>query len=154
MARNRQRAKDRKRKAKDQEPITDSAFDGATAPGSPAPGIIPGTQGIPAQDQIPELDEPAPGDAELLRQEEEVAAEHPEAIPVEALEKPEPPARRGGPRFWQFLKACWAELQRVQWPDRQQTVQATAVVLGFVVVAGAYLGIADIAAKKLMEFIL
>ena len=151
MARNRQRAKDRKRKAKDQEPITDSAFDGATAPGSPVPGVIPGQQGIPASDAIPELDDPAPGDAELLRQEEEVAHDSPELIPEEALETP---ARRGGPRFWQFLKACWAELQRVQWPDRQQTVQATAVVLGFVVVAGAYLGIADIAAKKLMEFIL
>ena len=34
----------------------------------------------------------------------------------------------------------WAELQRVQWPDRRQVGQATAVVLGFVVIAGIYLG--------------
>ena len=120
MARNRQRAKDRKRKAKEQEPIQDSAFDGATAPGSPVPGVIPGKQGIPASEAIPELDDPQAGDAALLEAEEEAAAEHPETVPVEALEKPEPPARRGGPRFWQFLKACWAELERVQWPDRQQ----------------------------------
>ena len=32
-----------------------------------------------------------------------------------------------------FLRASWAELQRVQWPDRRQVGQATAVVLGFVV---------------------
>ena len=154
MARNRQRAKDRKRKAKDQGPIEDSAFDGAQAPGSPVPGVIPGQQGLAPSQAIPELDEPAPGDAALLEAEEEAAAETPELIPEEALETPEPPARRGGPRFLQFLKACWAELQRVQWPDRPQVIQATAVVLGFCIVAGAYLGVADFAAQKLMEFIL
>lgn len=154
MARNRQRAKERKRKAKDQEPIEDSAFDGATAPGSPVPGVIPGRQGIAPSDAIPELDDPEAGDAALLAAEEEGAAEHPERIPEEALETPEPPARRGGPRFWQFLKASWAELQRVQWPDRPQVVQATAVVLGFCVVAGAYLGVADYAAQKFMDLIL
>ena len=32
--------------------------------------------------------------------------------------------------------------------------QATAVVLGFVVVAGAYLGLADVGAKQIIDFIL
>jgi preprotein translocase subunit SecE len=62
--------------------------------------------------------------------------------------------RPKGPRFWNFLKACWAELQRVQWPDRRQVGQATAVVLGFVVVAGAYLGIADKLAQELVDLII
>jgi len=53
-----------------------------------------------------------------------------------------------------FLRASWAELQRVQWPDRRQVGQATAVVLGFVVVAGAYLGLADAVAKKIVDFII
>ena len=53
-----------------------------------------------------------------------------------------------------FLRASWAELQRVQWPDRRQVTQATAVVLGFVAVAGAYLGVADWAAQKIINFIL
>ena len=53
-----------------------------------------------------------------------------------------------------FLRASWAELQRVQWPDRRQVTQATAVVLGFVAVAGAYLGLADFVAKEIVEFIL
>ena len=53
-----------------------------------------------------------------------------------------------------FLRASWAELQRMQWPDRRQTSQATAVVLGFVVVAGVYLGVADWLAQKIVNFIL
>jgi preprotein translocase subunit SecE len=61
---------------------------------------------------------------------------------------------RGGNRALAFLRASWAELQRVQWPDRRQVTQATAVVLGFVAVAGAYLGVADYVAKEIVEFIL
>src|SRR4051794_9483369 len=60
----------------------------------------------------------------------------------------------GGFRLFQFFRASWAELQRVQWPDRRQVAQATAVVLGFVVIAGAYLGLADAAAQKVIDFIL
>jgi preprotein translocase subunit SecE len=59
-----------------------------------------------------------------------------------------------GNRTIGFLRASWAELQRVQWPDRRQVFQATAVVLGFVAIAGAYLGLADYVAKEIVEFIL
>jgi preprotein translocase subunit SecE len=59
-----------------------------------------------------------------------------------------------GPRFFNFVRACWAELQRVQWPDRRQVGQATAVVLGFVVIAGAYLGFADVLAQELVDIII
>jgi preprotein translocase subunit SecE len=61
---------------------------------------------------------------------------------------------RGGNRVIAFLRASWAELHRVQWPDRRQVTQATAVVLGFVAVAGLYLGLADYVAKEIVEFIL
>ena len=61
---------------------------------------------------------------------------------------------RGGNRAVAFLRASWAELQRVQWPDRRHVTQATAVVLGFVAIAGAYLGLADYVAKEIVEFIL
>jgi preprotein translocase subunit SecE len=61
---------------------------------------------------------------------------------------------RGGNRVVGFLRASWAELQRVQWPDRRQVTQATAVVLGFVAIAGAYLGLADYVAKEIVEFVL
>jgi preprotein translocase subunit SecE len=61
---------------------------------------------------------------------------------------------RGGNRVVGFLSASWAELQRVQWPDRRHVTQATAVVLGFVAIAGAYLGLADFVAKEIVEFVL
>jgi preprotein translocase SecE subunit len=62
--------------------------------------------------------------------------------------------RPGGNRVLNFLRASWAELQRVQWPDRRQVTQATAVVLGFVAIAGAYLGAADWAAQRVVDFII
>ena len=61
---------------------------------------------------------------------------------------------QSGFRFVNFLRACWAELQRVQWPNRAQVGQATAVVIGFVIVAGAYLGLADVVAQEIVDFIL
>jgi preprotein translocase SecE subunit len=69
-------------------------------------------------------------------------------------ERPSGAPLRGGNRAIGFLRASWAELQRVQWPDRRQVTQATAVVLGFVVIAGLYLGAADVVAKEIVEFIL
>jgi preprotein translocase subunit SecE len=69
-------------------------------------------------------------------------------------ERPSGAPLRGGNRVIGFLRASWAELQRVQWPDRRQVTQATAVVLGFVIVAGVYLGVADVVAKEIVEAIL
>jgi preprotein translocase subunit SecE len=71
-------------------------------------------------------------------------------------EAPEPVAhparRRSGPI--RFAQGSWRELQRVQWPDQRQVVQATGVVIGFVIVAGAYLGVADWVATKIVNIIL
>ncbi|MDQ2895681.1 MAG: preprotein translocase subunit SecE [Actinomycetota bacterium] len=64
------------------------------------------------------------------------------------------PRSRPIPRLITFLQGSWRELQRVQWPDRRQVVQATGVVIGFVVVAGLYLGLADTVAAKLADLIL
>jgi preprotein translocase SecE subunit len=69
-------------------------------------------------------------------------------------ERPSGAPLRGGNRALAFVRASWAELQRVQWPDRRQVTQATAVVLGFVAIAGAYLGLADYVAKGIVEFVL
>jgi preprotein translocase subunit SecE len=64
------------------------------------------------------------------------------------------PAPRGVGRLVHFLQGSWRELQRVQWPDRRQVMQATGVVIGFVIVAGLFLGAADWAAQKIVTFIL
>jgi preprotein translocase subunit SecE len=61
---------------------------------------------------------------------------------------------REGNRLTTFLRGSWRELQRVQWPDRRQVGQATAVVIGFVIVAGAFLGLADYVAGKIVDLII
>ena len=74
------------------------------------------------------------------------------AVGRPAARRPER-ARRGNPVF-AFLRACWAELQRVQWPNRREVGQATAVVLGFVVIAGSYLGLMDFIWQKVVTYLL
>jgi preprotein translocase subunit SecE len=66
----------------------------------------------------------------------------------------QPATRSEGNRVIAFLRACWAELQRVQWPDRRAVTQATAVVLGFVVIAGSFLGLMDFVWQKIVTALL
>jgi preprotein translocase subunit SecE len=42
--------------------------------------------------------------------------------------------RRGG-----FIRESWAELQKVEWPNRSQTIQGTIVVIIACAIVGAYL---------------
>ncbi len=53
-----------------------------------------------------------------------------------------------------FLASCWAELKKVQWPDRDTLVQATAVTIIFVAVAATYLGLLDFVFNELVKQIL
>lgn len=59
---------------------------------------------------------------------------------------------RGG--VFGFFASCWAELKKVQWPDRDTLVQATAVTIIFVTVAAAYLGALDAVFSFLIKQIL
>jgi preprotein translocase subunit SecE len=69
-------------------------------------------------------------------------------------EEPSARPQGGGSKVLNFLKACWAELQRVQWPDRRTLTQLTGIVLFFCVLAGAYLGLLDAVFSKLIQAIL
>jgi len=60
--------------------------------------------------------------------------------------------QRGG--VFGFLASCWAELKKVQWPDRETLIQATAVTILFVAVAAAYLGALDALFNWLIKQIL
>lgn len=62
------------------------------------------------------------------------------------------PKQRG--RVVAFLVSCWAELKRVQWPDRDTLIQASAVTILFVAACAAYLGLLDFAFSKLVNLIL
>ena len=75
-----------------------------------------------------------------------------DAVSRHELERGGPRRKRG--RFITFLGHCIDELRRVQWPNRRQVGQATAVVLGFVVIAGGYLGLLDALWQPLIEAIL
>lgn len=79
------------------------------------------------------------------------AAEDP-AVVQEREEAAAPRRQRG--RFIAFLGHVVDELKRVQWPNRRQVGQGTAVTLGFVVVAGGYLGLMDAIWKPVVEAIL
>jgi preprotein translocase subunit SecE len=57
-------------------------------------------------------------------------------------------------RLIAFLIAVWAELQRVEWPNRQTLTLLTGVVLVFVIVMGAYLGLLDAVFSRLINKIL
>jgi preprotein translocase SecE subunit len=74
------------------------------------------------------------------------------AVREEAHERRAPRRARG--RVITFLGHVVDELRRVQWPDRRHVGQGTAVVLGFVVIAGSFLGLMDAIWKPLIEAIL
>ncbi|HEX2265749.1 MAG TPA: preprotein translocase subunit SecE [Solirubrobacterales bacterium] len=66
----------------------------------------------------------------------------------------EPTGATGLARVVAFLRACWAELQRVQWPDRRQTTQLTAIVLVFILIMGGYLGLLDQIVSRVVQEII
>ena len=179
MARDRQRAKRRKEK---RQPSPPSRQDGEGVVPDPRPihrENVPGpvehtgdvdqfeAELVAGADGEPELDDEAVEQAELeaeaaratgrdpaVSEETEGAAPGGEVATRGGTAPTQDAHGRGGRRFANFLRASWAELQRVQWPDRRQVGQATAVVLGFVVIAGAFLGVADFAAEKLVDLII
>jgi len=53
-----------------------------------------------------------------------------------------------------FLAAVVAELKRVQWPNRTQLFTLTGVVLGFVLLAGGYLGLLDAIISRIIQALL
>lgn len=109
---------------------------------------------LPPEDAEDALDyEPAPdeveGDLVPEGRVDPAVAEEREAAAGRAGRPP-----RSRARVIVFLGHVWDELRRVQWPDRRQVGQATAVVLGFIVVAGGYLGLLDAIWKPLVDAIL
>src|SRR3954447_20005437 len=149
MARNRQRARDRKARQQGEpgeihHEETPGGLDHLGEVEEFDASLIQGADGEPTDVDDAELEAAAVGARAGLSADEEEAPARKQAS------GPKP----GGNRVLNFLRASWAELQRVQWPDRRQVAQATAVVIGFVAVAGAYLGLADAAAQKIVDYIL
>lgn len=158
MARNRQRAKARKQKPRPADHPGSLHRDNVPGSLDHASGgvdeveaaIVAGAAGIPvADDPDPDID--IDTDPDFVADAEEALDREQLGSGAGDVAAPRAPS---GSRLINFLRACWAELQRVQWPDRRQVGQATAVVLGFVLIAGAFLGLADAAAQRIVDFIL
>ena len=175
MARDRQRSKQRQaeRRARrieqqkgdgqrraEAQPDVEQAEARADVPGvEPDPVVVPEPVAEPVEDVDVEEDEDV--DPELAYDAEEAGA-------LESVDESYAPRGRRGEayelggeatgkergRFVQFLIHVWAELQRVQWPDRQALTTLTGVVLGFVLIAGGYLGLLDAIFSRLIQEIL
>ena len=64
----------------------------------------------------------------------------------------------GEPNFFQkameFLREVKVELKKVTWPTRKQTTGTTIVVIIFVFVVSAFLGLFDLGLSKLVQVVL
>src|SRR3954453_10582415 len=134
--------------------VDPEAVDEVEGRGSPVPGVVP----APVQPET-EVAPPAPSRANVgrpdgataepkesrrdrrQREKEERRKARTKELQKGQTEKAE--KRRGA--VLGFLLSCWAELKRVQWPDRDTLVQASAVTFIFVAVMAAYLGALDAA---------
>jgi len=58
-----------------------------------------------------------------------------------------------GTSSWRYLMSARAEVLRMIWPSRQQTVQTTIVVIVMVVLLGVGLWLVDMASAKLLGLI-
>jgi preprotein translocase subunit SecE len=105
--------------------------------------------GVP-EDQLVTPDAPKPrsarrAEAKALKETEKRQRDEQKRREREQLAKKQKQAsaqrQRGG--IIGFLLSCWAELKKVQWPDRETLIQASAVTLLFIAVAAAYLGALD-----------
>jgi preprotein translocase SecE subunit len=126
--------------------------------GSPVPGVLPepiepeapapstADVGIPADDgadvEAPPVDETREQRRARKEREKEQRRKARAKEQKRGAAGVEAPEKKRGPVLG-FLASCWAELKKVQWPDRDTLVQASAVTIIFVFVAAAYLGALD-----------
>jgi preprotein translocase subunit SecE len=80
--------------------------------------------------------------------------------PAAAAPRPEPRREAqtgsGNPisRFWKFLGESVAELKKVEWPNQNQVIQGTVVVLVACIIVGTYLYINDRIWQQVVKHIL
>jgi preprotein translocase SecE subunit len=155
VARDRQRAKQRRRSRQPGSggPAAGSARTRARDIGlEPTEAELDSTPAPePTKHAFPDVEEARMAEAGAGDFDEDVAPTDPAVI--EEREEARKPRRQRG-RIITFLGHVVDELRRVQWPDRRQTGQGTAVTLGFVVVAGGFLGLMDAIWKPIVEAIL
>jgi preprotein translocase SecE subunit len=155
VARDRQRAKQRRR---NRQPGAGGPAAGSARTRARDIGLEPTDAELdstpapePTKHAFPDVEEARMAEAGAGEFDEDVAPTDPAVI--EEREEARKPRRQRG-KILTFLGHVVDELRRVQWPDRRQTGQGTAVTLGFVVIAGGFLGLMDAIWKPIVEAIL
>ena len=126
--------------------------------------VRPSTDGEPEPEAEPEAPAPSradvgaptapPGESRRERRRRERDERRAKEERRRARERaPEAKERQRGAVIGFFI-SCWAELKRVQWPDRETLVQASAITLIFIAIAAAYLGALDALFNFLVQRIL
>jgi preprotein translocase SecE subunit len=113
-----------------------------------------GAEELPAEEPLDE--EPAAEDRITRRERKRQERERKQAAKasVERRRPREEPVERERGRVMGFLASCVAELRRVQWPNRETLIQASAVTLVFIAVAAAYLGVLDGIFQEVVQLVL
>ena len=114
---------------------------------APAPSRADLPVAEPEPEPVDKISRRARRAAERERKQRAKASEQrraPKAAPVER--------QRGGVSG--FIASCWAELKRVQWPDRETLIQASAITVVFIGIMAAYLGVLDAAFNWVVQRIL
>jgi preprotein translocase SecE subunit len=155
VARDRQRAKQRRRQRQPGAggPASGSARTRARDIGlEPTEAELDSTQAPePTKHAFPHVEEARMAEAGVDAEAESAQPTDP-AVLEERAEARRPRRQRG--KVITFLGHVVDELRRVQWPDRRQTGQGTAVTLGFVVVAGGFLGLMDAIWKPVVDWLI
>ena len=170
MARTRQKRKAKRREQQlKSTPRTAAARQQPTNPAEEA--VIQAAESLEAADELEQIEmgvEPEEAQATATEGLDGVSTEatEPETKPARKERRPAPRQRKPAPerqkekeprkrgRVVNFLVQVWAELRRVQWPDRNQVTQATGVVIVFCFIAGVYLAWWDWVFTKFVTWIL
>jgi preprotein translocase SecE subunit len=131
----------------DLEALKDEPRDGAQAEAPVAPAPSRADVGRPgaAPVEVEEVEE-APAEDKISRRARRRAERERRQAAKESerrRQRREEPVERPRGRVVGFLISCWAELKRVQWPDRETLIQASAITLVFIGIMAAYLGVLD-----------
>jgi preprotein translocase SecE subunit len=124
-------------------------------PDLPEPQVTDGEPEAPAPSRA-DVGAPARETREERRARREREKEQRRKARAKEMRRGEPAEREERRRgvVLSFLISCWAELKRVQWPDRETLIQASAVTLVFIAVAAAYLGALDAFFNWLVKLVL
>jgi preprotein translocase SecE subunit len=183
MARTRQKRKARQRQQQQQQQATRRDATAKEQPTNPAEAAViqhadaletadeleeiargeePGVESPPADvADVPDVADDGDGDGAVAappkRRERKPAREERKPARQEKRRERKPAAKkeaRQRGRIANFFVQVWAELRRVQWPDRSQVTQATGVVVVFCFIAGAFLAFWDFVFGKLVTSLL